>query len=241
MMRLTGLAMSRATITLAARQPDLVLAVVFGYWAVYATWLAAASLGHPLGDDRQRALISEVATLPSVLHLLHLPGAPPVHLALQPGPDRGAPSLWRCSCIHLAARVARLRRGRATPFPSPATICYLAFYVLTLWGLLSFPLAPRTGIERATFWLDTGTVAVGGGMLVWHFVVHPLAMAAARIPSTGPDCLIAGAGYGAAGQRVDSGAATAGERTVSFASTTGAGGGCLRRGRLVVWVRQPAG
>ena len=76
--------------------------------------------------------------------------------------------------------VAGLRRGRADTFPSPATICYLAFYVLTLWGLLVFPLAPRTGIERATFWLDSGTVAVGGGMLVWHFVVHPLAMANAQ-------------------------------------------------------------
>ena len=49
-----------------------------------------------------------------------------------------------------------------------------------LWGLLSFPLAPRTGTDRVTFWLDTTTVTIGGGMLVWHFIVHPLALAYAQ-------------------------------------------------------------
>ncbi len=52
----------------------------------------------------------------------------------------------------------------------------LLVYPIMLWGLLSFPLAPRTASERTRFWLDTGTVMLSGTMVVWYFVLRPLAL-----------------------------------------------------------------
>jgi diguanylate cyclase (GGDEF)-like protein len=44
-------------------------------------------------------------------------------------------------------------------------------------ALLTFPGAPRTRIERTTFLLDALTVLLGGWMVVWYFVLGPIAVA----------------------------------------------------------------
>ncbi|MFN8556456.1 MAG: hypothetical protein U0531_03590 [Dehalococcoidia bacterium] len=63
-----------------------------------------------------------------------------------------------------------------TPFPSPADALYLAFYPLTLAGLMSLPARTRDGALRATFLLDAATVLVGGGMLIWFLVLQPASL-----------------------------------------------------------------
>lgn len=66
---------------------------------------------------------------------------------------------------------------KETPFPSWADAFYLIYYPLMLPGLLL--LAPRlqTLEERAKLILDAGIVTLGGGMLIWFFILEPIARA----------------------------------------------------------------
>jgi len=165
----------RLTFQLPAR---LVVLGVVVFWILSSAWLLAAWAGYPLIGNEHRGFLSDLAALPITY--------------------ASAAFAWRTSRLRQAGTGARawLRIALAlgayglgstvwlvndvlglSPFPSPGTLGYVAFYPLTLWGLLSFPLAPRTRDDRATFWLDSSTVLVGVGMLVWHFLVHPLALA----------------------------------------------------------------
>jgi signal transduction histidine kinase len=40
-----------------------------------------------------------------------------------------------------------------------------------LWGLLSFPVVPRTRSDVLKFWLDAGTVLLAGGMVIWYLAM----------------------------------------------------------------------
>ncbi|WP_295392150.1 EAL domain-containing protein [uncultured Thiodictyon sp.] len=61
------------------------------------------------------------------------------------------------------------------PFPSPADLGYLSFIPLVLAGLLCFirPLESRS--ERVQFWLDVCVVMIGVGVMVWYFLLRPMA------------------------------------------------------------------
>lgn len=61
------------------------------------------------------------------------------------------------------------------PFPSWADAGYLAFYPLMFVGLLSLVDKFRSGEERLNFWLDSSVVAIGGSMVVWYFLIRPMA------------------------------------------------------------------
>ncbi len=52
---------------------------------------------------------------------------------------------------------------------------YLAFYPLTLFGLLLLPCAPLSRSDRLKFALDLLIVITAAWMVVWYFVVSPLA------------------------------------------------------------------
>jgi len=65
----------------------------------------------------------------------------------------------------------------SAPFPSLADAGYLAFYPLLFLALLTFPSAPRLGQQMLKFWLDSLTVLLGGGLVVWYLVLRPIAMA----------------------------------------------------------------
>ncbi len=67
--------------------------------------------------------------------------------------------------------------AREVPSPSLADAAYLAYYPLLLIGLLSFPRVIRTGADRLRFVLDATTVALGGAMVVWYFLLAPIATA----------------------------------------------------------------
>ncbi|MCC7368948.1 MAG: EAL domain-containing protein [Chloroflexi bacterium] len=62
-----------------------------------------------------------------------------------------------------------------TPFPSIADGAYLIYYPLILAGLLTFPQRARAPSERLKFWLDAITTTVGGGVVLWHFLIYPIA------------------------------------------------------------------
>jgi diguanylate cyclase (GGDEF)-like protein len=61
------------------------------------------------------------------------------------------------------------------PYPSAADAAYLAFYGILLWGVLTFPTAPKTKADRTKLWLDTGTVVIGAYMILWYFALGPTA------------------------------------------------------------------
>ncbi len=69
------------------------------------------------------------------------------------------------------------------PFPTPADAFFLAFYALLLVALLSIPVARMTRAARARMRLDGATIVLGGGAVVWYFVLGPTVL------STGEDLL----------------------------------------------------
>jgi diguanylate cyclase (GGDEF)-like protein/PAS domain S-box-containing protein len=68
------------------------------------------------------------------------------------------------------------------PFPSIADVGFLGFYPLMLWAVLSFPRITKTREERLRFWFDASIILIGCGMLLWHFIVRPVAIAAGADP-----------------------------------------------------------
>lgn len=64
-----------------------------------------------------------------------------------------------------------------SPFPSLADDGYLLFYPLFMVGLVSLPHAPQTKASQTKFWLDACTVLLGGWMVIWYFVLGPIAVA----------------------------------------------------------------
>lgn len=64
------------------------------------------------------------------------------------------------------------------PFPSPADFGFLAFYPLTLAGLLLLVEKMRSAEERLNFTLDAGVILLAGGMALWYFLMEPMARAA---------------------------------------------------------------
>jgi signal transduction histidine kinase len=69
------------------------------------------------------------------------------------------------------------------PFPTPADAFFLSFYALLLVALLSVPVARMTRAARVRMALDGATIVLGGGALVWYFVLGPTVL------STGEDLL----------------------------------------------------
>jgi len=65
----------------------------------------------------------------------------------------------------------------SAPFPSWADAGYLSYYPLVFVGLLLFPAAPRSGGQVLKFWLDSMTVLLGGGMVIWYLLLRPIAQA----------------------------------------------------------------
>lgn len=60
------------------------------------------------------------------------------------------------------------------PYPSLADVGYLLFYPFMLWGLVSFPRVMHSRKEYVTFWLDTSTVLVATGIVIWYFILRPI-------------------------------------------------------------------
>ena len=67
--------------------------------------------------------------------------------------------------------------AQTAPSPSLADGAYLAYYPLLLIGLISFPHVFESGSQKIRFLLDAATVALGGAMVVWYFVLGPIASA----------------------------------------------------------------
>jgi signal transduction histidine kinase len=92
-------------------------------------------------------------------------------------------SFWRLLALALAAEtlgdVAQAVYDvalRHAPYPSLADPFYLAFYPLLLLALLRVPVATSTRARLVKTLLDGATIVVGGGAVVWYFVLGPTAV-----------------------------------------------------------------
>jgi diguanylate cyclase (GGDEF)-like protein len=140
------------------------LAVGFIFWQIFK-WG---------GPDRQ-TLISDVAFLP-----VSLAGAVLAWRAAGiEDIDRQTRRAWRIIALAFLLYwigdvlwTLEENLGSA-PYPSVADVAYLGFYVSLLWGVLSFPTAPRTRADKAKLWLDTGTVMLGAFMILWYYALGP--------------------------------------------------------------------
>jgi diguanylate cyclase (GGDEF)-like protein len=89
---------------------------------------------------------------------------------------------WRLlslgSLAYLAGDVAQTvyELVGAKPYPSIADVMYVVFYPLMLAGLLSFPVARRSG-ERSRLAIDLAVVVIGGSAVVVYVVLGPTAVA----------------------------------------------------------------
>jgi diguanylate cyclase (GGDEF)-like protein len=150
------------------------------YVALFALW---SWLGW--GDESAHTLVGDLACLPPSLVVALLAWRAARRLAN----DRPSARAWGL----LAGAVLAYFLGDLVwfhteivlglqPFPSWADVGYLAFYPLALAGLLCFPGALRGPEQRARLALDTVTVLLGGGLLVWYFLLRPMALAEGAEP-----------------------------------------------------------
>jgi PAS domain S-box-containing protein len=65
------------------------------------------------------------------------------------------------------------------PFPTLADPFFLAYFVLLFLALLRVPVAPVSRVRRLRTLLDGATIVIGGGAVVWYFVLGPTALAGA--------------------------------------------------------------
>jgi hypothetical protein len=68
------------------------------------------------------------------------------------------------------------------PFPTVADAFFISFYVLLFIALLRVPVAPVTSRKRLRIMLDGATIVLGGGAVVWYFVLGPTAKAGGQDP-----------------------------------------------------------
>jgi PAS domain S-box-containing protein len=61
------------------------------------------------------------------------------------------------------------------PFPSIADALFLSFFVLLFLALLRVPVAPLTRAKRLQIMLDGAIIVLGGGAVVWYFLLGPTA------------------------------------------------------------------
>jgi hypothetical protein len=68
------------------------------------------------------------------------------------------------------------------PFPTVADAFFLLFYVLLFSALLLVPVAPVMFDKRLRMMLDGAIIVLGGGAIVWYFVLGPTVQAGGKSP-----------------------------------------------------------
>lgn len=157
-----------------AHRTGRVAAVLWLYTLLFISWVLFGASRLP-----QRTAIGDLAFLPIGL----IAALVALRLGSHPGLRPRERAAWRLVGLGMSCYVAgdvlwayyEVVLG-SDPFPSPADVGYLLFYPLVMVGLLTFPYAPRTKQAQVKFWLDAATVLLGGFMIVWYFLLGPIAL-----------------------------------------------------------------
>jgi len=145
------------------------------YTLAYLLWLAL-----PSTSANARHTLGGLATLPVGFAAAVLTARAAMLRDLDAATRRAWRLLAVAYLVYWVAGAVWLMSG--SPATSPADVGFLAFYMLMIWGLLSFPTTIRTRLERVQFWLDSGTVVLGGAMVLWYLTLAPVAFAARVAP-----------------------------------------------------------
>ncbi len=146
------------------------LTLTFGlYLLVYLVWLM-------LQRDESPAIVNAVSYLLFRLVTVAAAWRVSAHPALNKRGRRG----WKlialaflCLLIDDASRLSNELMGGANPLTSSTALLSLSFYFVLFAGLLFLSSPLRNREERLRYWLDLGIVMVGGGTVLWFFVVSP--------------------------------------------------------------------
>ena len=148
--------------------------------ALYSLAFVVFAIGPFEVPERLRSMIGDLAFVPA--------GITVAALALNAARRPGAPESVRQAWLLLGLSFVLFWAGDViyavlellaedAPGTSPADLAYLAYYPIALVGLLSFPRVLASQGDRARFVLDAATVALGGALVVWYFVLGPLVSA----------------------------------------------------------------
>ena len=152
------------------------LTILFGLWVVgYVLWLSFSS-----SNSEYKTIVTDVAIVPVTLIMTALAWRASRHKAL----DGRVRRAWKIVALAFSAYFVgnliwfyyEVILG-IQPAVSWADPVYLTYYPLLLWGVLTFPMTRRGGKTRLTFGLDAGTVMLGAVMVIWHFLLRPIALA----------------------------------------------------------------
>lgn len=92
---------------------------------------------------------------------------------LSPRARRAWHWLLLAAVVRGAGVAVYLATTRSRSFPGAGDLLLLLSFPAFLWGLLTFPRRPIGGLEVRKLLLDGTTVAVGGVLMMWYFVVQP--------------------------------------------------------------------
>ncbi|HVL88663.1 MAG TPA: GGDEF domain-containing protein [Actinomycetota bacterium] len=145
--------------------------VLVAYATAFGMWFAFG-----WGGEAMRAPVAELALLPVGIVGVALAA----RAALRDAAMRRAWMLIGAALGSMLAgdairAVIDLTMSRDT-FPSVADLFTLSFYPLVMAGLVSMPMSQRRAGDALKIGLDSLTILIGGGMLVWHFVMRPFAV-----------------------------------------------------------------
>ena len=150
---------------------DRTIAVSLGFTAAFVIWVLSG-----VGTEWQRTVISDCIFPPVVLAAVYQAWRASGNTTV----DHGTRRAWRlitaaylCWCVGDAVWAVYEVGLRQQPFPSLADGGYLLFYPLILAGLLTLPGVARNRADRLKVLIDTGTVVLAGGLLVWYLVIEP--------------------------------------------------------------------
>ncbi|HEU0236224.1 MAG TPA: EAL domain-containing protein [Candidatus Limnocylindrales bacterium] len=157
------------------RRPDPIILALAVYAAVFGVWSLSG-----VGSEALRAVFGNLVFTPLDITVFALAIQAVRQPALPPAARRGWALLAAAFAAYGVANAgwAVLELGLGVePFPSWVDAFYLAYYPLTFVALLILPRAAGGRREVLRIGLDVGTVVVGGGMVIWHLVLRPTAVA----------------------------------------------------------------
>ena len=143
------------------------------YVLAYIMWVVAG-----WGTEYAQLLVGDLVLVPLALGAAVLSWRAATHPALDTNTRRAWQLLTLAYVFNWLAEVVWFVYEivlHLQPYPSLADVGYLLFYPFMLWGLLTFPRTLHSRKERLTFWLDASTVLLATGIVIWYFILLPIA------------------------------------------------------------------
>ncbi|MGV3708104.1 MAG: putative bifunctional diguanylate cyclase/phosphodiesterase [Gemmatimonas sp.] len=147
------------------------IAALVCYTIFVSAWLVSAS-----------PLLTQWHVLAGIVPIVSIVAAQvyATRAALTSSNDQSARTFWIAATVALFAQtvvwsLALIASENHHPLlaDSLRSLVQVAVLPLLLYGLLRFPTAPRTSVDKSRYWLDVATVVVGGLLVLWYDLRTP--------------------------------------------------------------------